>query len=130
MNKELYRMQMLAGIITEGQYKQLLENMEVVDRILDKISAQGKDSLSPEEKEYLDAYSRGEENILEPLSDNEVDNLYSQYPELEDSNFRGREFEGYDDDKEHIEVYKITIGEEEYKVKAHTITGEEKWYRI
>jgi hypothetical protein len=30
--------------------------MEMVNRILDKISAQGKDSLTPEEKEYLDKY--------------------------------------------------------------------------
>ena len=68
MNRELYRMQMLAGIITEGRYKQLLEDIEVVDRILDKISAQGKDSLSSEEKEYLDKYSRGEKNIPKPTS--------------------------------------------------------------
>jgi len=69
MNKENFRMQMLAGIITEGQYKQLLEDMEVVDRILDKISDQGKDSLTPEEKEYLDKYSKGETDLTEP-SDN------------------------------------------------------------
>jgi hypothetical protein len=37
MNKEFIRMQQLAGLITESQYKQLLEDMEVVDRILDKI---------------------------------------------------------------------------------------------
>lgn len=67
MNKEFLHMQKLAGLITESQYKKLLEDMSVVDRILDKISAQGKDSLTPEEKEYLDKYSRGEKNIPEPL---------------------------------------------------------------
>ena len=69
MNKETLRMQMLAGIITESQYKQLLEDMEVVNRILDKISSQGKDSLTPEEKTYLDKYSKGEEDIEEPSPD-------------------------------------------------------------
>ena len=69
MNKETFRMQMLAGIITESQYKALLEDMEVVDRILDKISTQGKDSLTPEEKEYLDKYSRGDKDLEEPSPD-------------------------------------------------------------
>jgi hypothetical protein len=68
LNKELLRMQMLAGIITESQYKQLLEDMEVVDRILDKISAQGKDSLSDEELEYLNKYSKGEKDLKKPTS--------------------------------------------------------------
>ena len=68
MNKETLRMQMLAGIITEGQYKRLLEDMEVVDRILDKISAQGKDSLSDEEKAYLDNYSKGDKNLEKPTT--------------------------------------------------------------
>ena len=67
MNKEILRMQILAGIITESQYKQLLEDMEVVDRILDKISAQGKDSLTPAEKKYLDDYSKGSTELKEPF---------------------------------------------------------------
>ena len=65
-------MQKLAGLITEGQYNQLLEDQTVIDRILDKISAQGIDSLTPEEKEYLDTNgesSEPEEKIEEiPLS--------------------------------------------------------------
>jgi len=68
MNKDFIRMQMLAGVITESQYKQLLEDMEVIDRILDKISAQGKDSLSDEEKEYLDRYSKGDKDLKPPTS--------------------------------------------------------------
>lgn len=69
MKKETLRMQMLAGIITESQYKQLLEDMEVINRILDKMSSQGKDSLTPEEKEYLDKYSKGETDLTEPSKD-------------------------------------------------------------
>ena len=68
MNKEFIRMRQLAGLITESQYKQLLEDMEVVDRILDKISAQGKDSLSDEELEYLNRYSKGEKDLKKPTS--------------------------------------------------------------
>jgi len=131
MNKELLRMQKLAGIITESQYKQLLEDMEVVNRILDKISSQGKDSLTPEEQEYLDKYSTGKTNLNNPfpLSDNEIEKLYTKYPELEYSNFEGRKFLE-DESDEDVEVYKINIDGKEYKVKANTITGEEKWYII
>ena len=61
MTQEQLRMQMLAGIITESQYKQLLEDIEIVNRILDKISSKGIDSLSPYEKEYLDTYAQEKE---------------------------------------------------------------------
>ena len=61
MNKEILRMQMLAGIITESQYKQLLENEEIINRILEKISSKGINSISPYEKEYLDAYAQEKE---------------------------------------------------------------------
>lgn len=57
--KTFLRMQMLAGVISESKYIKLLEDITVVDRILDKISSQGIESLNPEEKEYLDAYSKG-----------------------------------------------------------------------
>ena len=131
MKKEQLRMQMLAGIITESQYKQLLEDMEVVNRILDKMLDQGKDSLTPEEQEYLNKYSTGKNNLNNPfpLSDDKVEELYTKHPELEYSNFEGREFLGYEDDED-VEIYKINVGGKEYKVKANTITGEEKWYVI
>ena len=48
--------------------KEISENQNIVDKILDKISTQGKDSLTPEEKEYLDRYSKGEKNIPEPTT--------------------------------------------------------------
>ena len=47
-------MQKLAGLITESEYRKLLEDQETIDRILDKISSQGIGSLTPEEKSYLD----------------------------------------------------------------------------
>lgn len=65
--KEKLRMQFLAGIITEGKYKQLLEDEAILNRILDKISDQGKDSLTPEEKAYLDRYSKGEKDLEAPI---------------------------------------------------------------
>ncbi len=66
MNKEFYKMQKLAGLITESQYIKLLEDQTTIDRILDKISAQGIESLTPEEKNYLDKHSKGEKDIPEP----------------------------------------------------------------
>jgi len=57
----------LKQLIKEEISKILKEN-ETVDRILDKITIQGKDSLTPEEKEYLERYSKGEKNIPEPIT--------------------------------------------------------------
>jgi hypothetical protein len=57
----------LRQIIKEEISKVLREN-KTVDQILDKISSQGKDSLTPEENEYLDKYSKGEKNISEPIT--------------------------------------------------------------
>jgi hypothetical protein len=65
--KEKLRMQFLAGVIIESEYKQLLEDEATLNRILDKISDQGKDSLTPEEKVYLDKYSKGEKDIEAPI---------------------------------------------------------------
>jgi hypothetical protein len=53
LSKEFLKMQKIAGLITESQYLKLLEDQTIVDRILDKISAQGIESLTPKEKEYL-----------------------------------------------------------------------------
>jgi hypothetical protein len=114
MNKEQLRMQMLAGIITEGQYKQLLEDMEVVNRILDKISDQGKDSLTPEEQEYLDKYSRGEKDLMEPISGETkiyTSNPYTELYKIENfpsipNNIKRIDFECDDaDDQETCENY-------------------------
>jgi hypothetical protein len=45
------RFQFLAGIITENEYNKILKESAILDRLLDKISDQGIDSLSVEEKE-------------------------------------------------------------------------------
>ena len=45
-------------ILTESQYRILLENQEEVDRILDKIGHGGYESLSVDEKRYLDSFSK------------------------------------------------------------------------
>ena len=45
-------------IITESQYRILLESQEELDRILDKISDSGYEYLSIDEKRYLDAFSK------------------------------------------------------------------------
>ena len=44
-------------IITESQYDIILENQKYVDSLLDKISERGYDSLSIDEKRYLQSYS-------------------------------------------------------------------------
>lgn len=62
MNREFYRMQKLAGIITENQYIKLLEDQDQLNTILDKISDKGMQSLTPLEKKFLDKYSKGEKN--------------------------------------------------------------------
>ena len=56
-------MQKLAGLITESQYKKLLEDQATVDKILDKISAKGVESLTPEEKEYLDTDGKSDKPL-------------------------------------------------------------------
>jgi hypothetical protein len=80
MNKEFFKMQKLAGVITEGQYKQLIENEELVDRILDKISKNGLNSLTYTEKEYLDKFGKNDPNLKEPYFLSKGHNLYT--PEM------------------------------------------------
>ena len=57
----------LRQLIREEISKILNEN-ETVDTILDKISSQGINSLTPKEKEYLYRHSKGEKNIPEPIT--------------------------------------------------------------
>jgi hypothetical protein len=44
-------------ILTESQYKRIVESQKVVDRILEKITQGGYESLSIDEKRYLKYYS-------------------------------------------------------------------------
>jgi hypothetical protein len=78
MNKEFLKMQKLAGLITESQYKKLFEDQTVIDRILDKISAQGIESLTPEEKTYLDTGGKSDK----PISGNTTVYVSNPYSEL------------------------------------------------
>ena len=85
----------LRQIIKEEISKVLKEN-DIVDKILDKISAQGKDSLTPEEEEYLNRYSRDEKDIPEPvtLQNKSASSVKAQiYPPMKTS----KEVELYDD---------------------------------
>jgi hypothetical protein len=47
-------------IITESQHNFIIESQEVIDRILDKIGENGYESLSVDEKRYLNAFSKHE----------------------------------------------------------------------
>jgi hypothetical protein len=78
MNKQFLHMQKLAGLITESQYKKLLEDQSTVDRILDKISAKGLDSLTDEEKEYLDTDGKS----VKPLTGNIIVYVSKPFVEL------------------------------------------------
>lgn len=73
-------MQKLAGLITESQYTQLIENEELVDRILDKISKSGLNSLTYTEKEYLDKYGKNDPDLREPYFLSKGQHLYT--PEM------------------------------------------------
>lgn len=45
-------------LITERQLKMLTESQKEIDRLLDKMSLEGMGSLSVDEKNYLDAFSK------------------------------------------------------------------------
>jgi hypothetical protein len=49
-------------LITESQYEILIENQKYVDSLLDKISEEGYQSLSIDEKRYLDEFSKHKGN--------------------------------------------------------------------
>lgn len=47
-------------IITENQFKLLVENNSLIDLLLDKINRSGKSSLTPDERKYLSQHSNDE----------------------------------------------------------------------
>lgn len=93
MNKEFFRMQKLAGLITENQFMQLIkeDNQQELDKILDKLFANGIESLTPPEKNFLDMFSKGKLDVGHVMSNNEFlqflnlnkdeifDEIYPQY---------------------------------------------------
>lgn len=76
------RLKFLAGILTENEYNVILKESEILDRILDKISDQGMESLTPEEKEYLDRYSKGDTDAPAPPSGPTTVYVSDPYEEL------------------------------------------------
>ena len=77
LSEEFLRMQKLAGIISKSQFKQLLENQDIINQILDKISTQGIKSLTPEEKLYLDTGGKSS------IPNSGTTEIYSSEPEGE-----------------------------------------------
>lgn len=81
-------------IITENQFKLLLENKSLVDSILDKINRDGISSLTSDEKNYLkqlknDEVDKGLEKWLLDDSDNTFDDEGNklQYDEFDDDEY-------------------------------------------
>ena len=63
MNKETLRMQMLAGIITESQYKERVEEVDSMGKI-------GKSHLSPEYKDEGNKFKKSQKIKLKKQTDN------------------------------------------------------------
>lgn len=69
MNKEFYRMQKLAGIITESQYKEKIEEgllSDTLKKIGDKISS-------------IPIFDKLIDNIISNMSDEDIDNFKSKF---------------------------------------------------
>lgn len=63
-------------LITERQLKMLTESQAEIDRLLDKMSFEGMDSLSIDEKNYLEAFSKHKghaDDFISPQKKYEMD---------------------------------------------------------
>ena len=58
--------------IIKEEISKVLSEDKTVDRILDKISSQGKDSLTKLEKDYLENYSLGKTNLIDPYDEETI----------------------------------------------------------
>ena len=99
-------------LITEKQFEKLVENQKVVDSLLDKISEEGYESLSIDEKRYLDEFSKHEgdpDEFVDPLD---------RHDERE-----GESFEGEVDGK----PIQYTFSEESYNKYGIGLYGEIKY---
>lgn len=99
-------------LITESQFERLQENQKYVDSLLDKISEKGYESLSIDEKRYLDEFSKHEgdpDEFVDPLD---------RYDERE-----GESFEGEVDGK----PIQYTFSEESYNQYGIGLYGEIKY---
>jgi hypothetical protein len=108
--------------ITENQLRVIMENEEI-DRILDKISSDGIESLSVYEKKYLDTYSQHkghESDFVDPETSRDIEDekrgveITSEIPELDGMTFR------YED--------KLDLDENEFEVAGDLLFDDEKYY--
>lgn len=108
--------------ITENQLRFIMENEEI-DRILDKISSEGIESLNVYEKKYLDSYSQHkghESEFIDPETSRDIEDekkgieFTSDIPELDGITFR------YED--------KLDLDEDEFGVAGDLIIDDEKYY--
>jgi len=83
-------------LITEKQLRMITESQEEIDRLLDKMFSQGMDSLSVDERNYLDAFSKHKghaDDFVNPKEKFEKDyekrghSIVSKVPVLNDIEF-------------------------------------------
>ena len=108
--------------ITENQLRFIMENEEI-DRILDKISSDGMESLTVYEKKYLDSYSQHDghdSEFVDPQT--KLDNEYEKRGEeitSEIGALNGMTFR-YDD--------RLDLDDNEFEVAGDLIFDDEKYY--
>lgn len=108
--------------ITENQLRFIMENEEI-DRILDKISSDGIESLTIYEKKYLDSYSQHDghdSDFIDPETKMDIDHekrgeeITSEIEALNGMTFR------YDD--------RLDLDDNEFEVAGDLMVGDEKYY--
>ena len=108
--------------ITESQLRFIMENEEI-DRILDKISSDGMDSLNVYEKKYLDTYSQHtghDSEFIDPETVRDIEDekrgveITSEIPSLNGITFR------YDD--------RLDLDDNEFEVAGDLMIDGEKYY--
>jgi hypothetical protein len=108
--------------ITENQLRFIMENEEI-DRILDKISSDGIESLTIYEKKYLDSYSQHDGNdseFIDPETRMDIEHekrseeITSEIEALNGMTFR------YDD--------RLDLDDDEFEVAGDLMFDDEKYY--
>jgi hypothetical protein len=76
--------------VIKEEIQKILEDSNIIDKILDKISTSGIDSLTPQEKEYLNKHSKGEEDLVDPYDiENNALNERKKFLSFIKSNYDG-----------------------------------------
>ena len=107
-------------ILTESQYRILLENQEEVDRILDKIGNGGYESLSVDEKRYLDAFSKHKGSPDEFVDPSES---YDEREGNQSKSYDDREGEKFTSSFNHIPKIEFVFDYEEQNEDETTLYG-------